>query len=144
MEKIKLFDCCFHDSEIGDVDYSDHTLTIRLSNVFRDDSYHNLEMKFRVEDGCFSIYRVKRYPHFHKVSFKGKEISLNLLRSLFIKGYKLFLIDISVSSIMNTVILDCDIFPSPKKAGVCKKILIELTFYEYDYCTLEEKTKGAT
>ena len=127
MKYLRFEDCNFHDSIIKKVDYDGKFLTLYIPESDHENTYKNLIVKIPICDGDFSIYHLKQHPRFHKIKFKGIEMSLRSLKSLFEKGYALEIVDVLVSVNENTTIMRCVLIPYNTKQGICEKIFFEFT-----------------
>ena len=101
-------------------------MILSIPESYYENTYHNVIVEMCVDKDAFSFYYFKQYPRFHKVKFKGKEISLSFLKSFFKKGYVLEIVDFLVSADSDLVVFDCVLFPYSSQTGGYEKVVLEI------------------
>ena len=137
MKQIKFSDCHFHDSVIKNIEYDGKVLSFYIPESHYENTYNNLKVEMPIDEYDISVYHIRQYPRFHKVKIKGKEISVDSLRSFFKHGKVLEILEFMVSADSNLVVFECVVFPYSSRAGVYEKIVFSLG-YERDYLIFKE------
>lgn len=126
MECRKFEDCNFHDLRIKCVDYNGKVLTLHAPESYYDNTYIDLLIEIPIDKDDLNIYYLRQYPKHHNVTFKGKEISLSSLKSLLKKGFCLEICDFHIAQNENNITIECDVFPYDNRAGVYRKVFLQL------------------
>ena len=135
MKCVKFKDCLLHDGRIKFIDFNDDALVFHILDTPYMDFVNFKAKLFLESEDSFRIAYIKQYPLFHKVKFKGKEISPRQLESIFKKGKILEIVDFYVSVDTDALIITTDVFPYSRKGGVYEKLIFTID-YKFDYLNI--------
>ena len=119
-----LDDYSLHDSTITNIEYDGSILSLYIEDGETEDRYI---LTLKIDEYDLQFYFCERYPVSHQVHFRGMEIDMQKLKSLFQEGYSLVIIECLRASDCNLVLFECATFPYPKESGVSHKIFIKLS-----------------
>ena len=117
----------FHDSVISNVLYDGETLKIYIRCDCNQGLSEDSVIKIRADADDLRIYCSKRYPLFHNVKIRAKEVEHRYLNSFFNKGKILKIDDLFSAIYTDKLVFDCSVFPYSKKRGVVDKVYLEIS-----------------
>ena len=132
METIKFKDCLLHDCRIKFIEFNGGAIIFHILDTPYMDLVDVKMNIFLETDDSFNIAYIKQYPAFHKVKFKGKEISSRQLKSIFTKGCNLQIEEFYIAVDTNALIINFIVLPYSRKKRVYERIILTIN-YKFDY-----------
>lgn len=126
MFDLKLDDYNFHDSTIKEISVFDDSICMIINDCNDIDNKLISKIKLYFVSSDINAYFLKQYHRFHKIKFKGREVSVEKLKEFLRKEYSIEIIEVCVSLDLVKIMFLCELSSLKKKNRICSKICIEL------------------
>lgn len=124
-------DCHFHDSTVTDINYDGRILSLYIPESRFEDTYDNIKIEIPIEEFDINISYIKQFAVFHRVRYRGKEISISKMKKFFKKGKALQINEFLISPDSQYIAFEGDLIPYSSRKAFYNKIIIELNDYEF-------------